>query len=48
LIDAHIQQLGFSIADLAGMLHLRPEDLTVFYGLTITREQRGPHLRLVK
>lgn len=48
LIDVHIQQLGYSIADLAGMLHVRPEELASLYGLTVTREQQVPHLRLIK
>jgi len=48
LIEAHIQQLGYSIADLASLLHVEPPELATLYGMNITREQNTPHLRLVK
>jgi Zn-dependent peptidase ImmA (M78 family)/transcriptional regulator with XRE-family HTH domain len=48
LIEAHIRQLGYSIADLAGLLHVQPPELASLYGLTLTQEAKTPHLRLVK
>jgi Zn-dependent peptidase ImmA (M78 family) len=48
LLDAHIRQLGYSIADLASLLHVPPSDLVSLYGLTMTQEAKAPHLRLVK
>jgi len=48
LIDAHVRQLGYSIADLASMLHVQPSELSSLYGLTLTTEPKTPHLRLVK
>ena len=50
LFDAHIRELGYSITDLADMLHVQPPELASLYGLTITpaQEARGPHLRIVK
>ncbi|MEI5680700.1 hypothetical protein AAAK29_20580 [Mesorhizobium sp. CCNWLW179-1] len=48
LLEAHIQQLGYSVADLAGLLHVQPQELSVLYGLTLTREQKAAHLRIIK
>ena len=50
LFDAHIRELGYSIADLAGVLHVQPPELASLYGLTITpaQEAKPPHLRIVK
>jgi Zn-dependent peptidase ImmA (M78 family)/DNA-binding XRE family transcriptional regulator len=48
LIEAHIRQLGYSIADLASLLHVQPSELVSLYGLTLTQESKAPHLRLVK
>lgn len=50
LIQAHIQQLGYSISDLAGMLHLQPDELSTLYGLSIAPQPSAsaPHLRIIK
>lgn len=50
LIQAHIQQLGYSISDLAGMLHLQPDELSTLYGLSISPQPSAsvPHLRIIK
>jgi Zn-dependent peptidase ImmA (M78 family) len=48
LIDAHMGQLGFSLADLAGMLHLQADELSKLYGLSIVPEAQARHLRIVK
>ncbi len=48
LLNAHIQELGYSIADLASLLHVQPPELASLYGLTVTQETRPPHLRIVK
>ena len=48
LLEAHIRQLGYSIPDLAGMLHLQPHELGSLYGLSIVPEQKAAHLRIVK
>jgi Zn-dependent peptidase ImmA (M78 family) len=48
LLDAHIRELGYSIADLASLLHVQPPELASLYGLTITQDTRPPHLRIVK
>jgi Zn-dependent peptidase ImmA (M78 family)/transcriptional regulator with XRE-family HTH domain len=50
LFDAHIRELGYSIADLAGALHIQPPELSNLYGLTVTpaQEAKTPHLRIVK
>lgn len=48
LIAAHIDQLGYSVSDLAGLLHIKPQELQSLYGLTITPESKAPHLRIVK
>lgn len=48
LLEAHIQQLGYSVADLAGLLHVQPQELSVLYGLTLTREQKAAYLRIIK
>lgn len=48
LIEAHMSQLGYSIAELAGMLHLQQRELSSLYGLSIVPEQQGTHLRIVK
>lgn len=47
LIEAHVRQLGYSISDLAGMLHLRPQELSAF-GLSVIPEPQAAHLRIVK
>jgi Zn-dependent peptidase ImmA (M78 family)/transcriptional regulator with XRE-family HTH domain len=50
LFDAHIRELGYSIADLANLLHVQPPELAALYGLTITppQETKTRHLRIVK
>lgn len=48
LIAAHISQLGYSIAELASLLHVWQQELASLYGLTLTQEAKTPHLRLVK
>lgn len=50
LIQAHIRQLGYSISDLADMLHLQPAELSTLYGLSIAPQHitPAPHLRVVK
>jgi len=48
LIEAHISQLGYSISDLAAMLHLQPQELSSLYGLSIVPEPQIAHLRIVK
>jgi Zn-dependent peptidase ImmA (M78 family) len=48
LLEAHIKQLGYSIADLCGMLHVQADELSRMYGLTITPEAQPRHLRIVK
>lgn len=48
LIAAHVEQLGYSIADLAGLLHVKPDELQSLYGLTAPPAPKGPHLRIVK
>lgn len=48
LIDAHIRQLGYSIADLASLLHVDAPELSSLYGLTLMQEAKTPHLRLIK
>jgi Zn-dependent peptidase ImmA (M78 family) len=48
LIDAHISQLGYSISDLAGMMHLQPRELSSLYGLSIVPKTQPVHLRIVK
>ena len=48
LIAAHVEQLGYSVSDLARLLHINPQELRSFYGLTITSEPKAPHLRIVK
>jgi Zn-dependent peptidase ImmA (M78 family) len=49
LMEAHIKQLGYSVSDLASMLHLRPEELNALYGLSITPQTPTlAHLRIVK
>jgi Zn-dependent peptidase ImmA (M78 family)/transcriptional regulator with XRE-family HTH domain len=48
LMDAHIRQLGYSIADLASLLHVDASELSSLYGLTLTQETKTPHLRLIK
>ena len=48
LLDAHISQLGYSISDLAGMLHLQPDELRSMYGLSIAPKTPTAHLRIVK
>lgn len=48
LIEAHVQQLGYSIIDLGALLHVQPAELARLYGITITHEPKTPHLRIVK
>jgi Zn-dependent peptidase ImmA (M78 family)/transcriptional regulator with XRE-family HTH domain len=48
LIEAHIRQLGYSIADLASLLHVQPPELVSLYGLTLTQDAKTTHLRIVK
>lgn len=48
LIEAHIRQLGYSISDLAGMLHLQAGELSTLYGLSVVPEPQAAHLRIVK
>jgi Zn-dependent peptidase ImmA (M78 family) len=50
LLGAHIDELGYSIADLATLLHVEPPELASLYGLTITqaKDAKAAHLRIVK
>jgi Zn-dependent peptidase ImmA (M78 family)/transcriptional regulator with XRE-family HTH domain len=48
LIEAHIQQLGYSISDLAEMLHVQPQELASLYGIGLASKAKAPHLRIVK
>lgn len=48
LIDAHVDKLGYSIADLAGLLHIKPHELQSLYGLAIPPAPKTPHLRIIK
>ena len=48
LLNAHIRELGYSIADLASLLHVQPPELASLYGLTVMQDIRPPHLRIVK
>ena len=48
LLNAHIGDLGYSIADLASLLHVQTPELASLYGLTLTQDTRPPHLRIVK
>lgn len=49
LIEAHVRQLGYSVSDLAGMLHLNPSELSLLYGLSVVQDkQTATHLRIVK
>jgi Zn-dependent peptidase ImmA (M78 family) len=48
LLNAHIRELGYSIADLASLLHVEPPELSTLYGLTVTQDVKPPHLRIVK
>jgi Zn-dependent peptidase ImmA (M78 family)/DNA-binding XRE family transcriptional regulator len=48
LIEAHMRQLGYSLADIAGMLHLQADELGTLYGLSIVPEAQPRHLRIVK
>jgi hypothetical protein len=48
LLNAHIRELGYSIADLASLLRVQPPELASLYGLTVTQDTRPPHLRIVK
>jgi Zn-dependent peptidase ImmA (M78 family) len=48
LLNAHIRELGYSIADLASLLHVQAPELACLYGLTVTQDTRPPHLRIVK
>jgi len=49
MMQAHVAQLGYSIADLAGMLHLDADELSTLYGLSLAPQAApAPHLRIVK
>jgi Zn-dependent peptidase ImmA (M78 family) len=48
LLNAHIRDLGYSITELASLLHVQPRELASLYGLTLTQDTRPPHLRIVK
>ena len=49
LFETHIRQLGYPIADLAAMLHSRPEGLRTLYGLgNVSTGPGASHLRIVK
>lgn len=48
LIEAHLQQLGYSIGDLAGMLHIGSDELAALYGISLVPGAKAPHLRIVK
>lgn len=48
VMQAHVQRLGYSISDLADLLHIHPQELGILYGLNATVQNKGPHLRLVK
>jgi Zn-dependent peptidase ImmA (M78 family)/transcriptional regulator with XRE-family HTH domain len=48
LIDAHVDKLGYSIVDLASLLHVKPHELQSLYGLAITLPPKAPHLRIIK
>ncbi len=48
LIEAHVEKLGYSIVDLAGLLHIKLYELQSFYGLAIPLALKTSHLRIVK
>ncbi len=48
LIQTHVQRLGYSISNLAELLHIHPDDLGILYGLNAPVQNKGPNLRLVK
>jgi Zn-dependent peptidase ImmA (M78 family) len=48
LLDAHTKQLGYTISDLAQLLHVNQTELSSLYGITISSQSKTAHLRLVK
>ena len=48
LIEAHLQRLGYSIGDLAGMLHVGSDELATLYGISLAPGTKAAHLRIVK
>lgn len=48
LIEAHVRHLGYSVADLAVMVHARPDEFRKLYGINIAEATSVPHLRIVK
>jgi Zn-dependent peptidase ImmA (M78 family) len=49
ILQAHIAQLGYSISDLAAMLHLKLDELSSFYGsIAKAHIAPAPHLRIVQ
>lgn len=48
LVGAHIQQLGYSVADLAAMVHARPDEFGKLYGIAAAAAPAVPYLRIVK
>ncbi len=48
LIKAHLEQLGYSIADLASLLHIQSHELSSLYGVGRAPEAKAAHLRIIK
>lgn len=48
LIEAHTQQLGYTIVDLAQLLRVNQTDLSSLYGISLSGPPKAAHLRLVK
>ena len=48
ILDMHMQQLGFSVDDLAQALHVYPQELLLLYGIETTKvDKRVRHLQSV-
>ena len=48
LVDLHMGDLGFTLADLAQSLHVYPDELCALYGLSQGPKKPGSHLKVVK
>ncbi|MBE0577832.1 MAG: ImmA/IrrE family metallo-endopeptidase [Devosia sp.] len=48
VVRMHIDALGYSLGDLAAILHMDAEELPAFYGIDVPVGNRGSTLRLVK
>nr|WP_181375210.1 XRE family transcriptional regulator [Polaromonas sp. H1N]AWD72195.1 transcriptional regulator, XRE family [Polaromonas sp. H1N] len=48
LIEAHVQQLGYSIAELAEMLHVGSHELSTLYGINVAPVTKAAHLKIIK